>query len=96
MAKMAHARENHGHIVLVRRRNNFRIAHRASRLNGRSSTGLGRGCQTVGKREKGIAAYDTAADPSNAELVMDGRTPDQSSVALPELHATYIAGGMKG
>src|SRR3954451_9013553 len=60
MAKMANPGEDHRHIVLVRSGNHFRVPHRTARLDGSRRASFRGGDQSVGEREKGVAAYDAA------------------------------------
>src|SRR5438067_2438019 len=56
MAKVSNADEHHREVPFVGSGNDIRVAHRAAGLNGRGRTGFGGGDQSIGKREKSVAA----------------------------------------
>src|SRR5439155_16830106 len=84
MLKMAHSGEDHGQPAFVRGGNDFRVAHRAARLNRRGRARFRRGDQSVGKREKRVAANDT---PLEREFRF-ARFPNGNAARI---HAAHLA-----
>ena len=60
MPEMPRASEGHGQIPFIRRRDDFCVAHRTSRLNRSRRTRFRRRNQTIRKWEKRVAANHTA------------------------------------
>src|SRR5437879_2361035 len=75
MPKMADAGEEHGHIMLVGGRDDFGVAHRASRLNRGSRAGFGGGDEAVGKWKERIAANNAALQRKSRFACFPDRDP---------------------
>src|SRR3989442_915538 len=82
MPEMPHARQQHCHLVLVRRCDYIGITHRATRLNGGGGPGFGRSHKSIRKWEESVAA-DRAALERQASLAC---FPDGNSARIDAAH----------
>ena len=60
MTEVSNPGEHHRQAMLVSRRDDFVVAHRAARLDHRLDAGFGRGIDAVAEREEGVAGHHRA------------------------------------
>ena len=95
MSEMPAAGEGHGHATLVGGSDDFVVPLGAARLYGRGSAGLGGGDETIGKREKCIAANGAAVEikPGLTSLPnRDAASIDAAHLAGTDTECTILGG----
>ena len=85
MPEMPVAGEHHGHARGIRGGDDFRVAHRAARLDAGGSSGVDRGLQAVGEREHRVGGDDAACKVESGFLGFPNRDPRG-------IHAAHLAG----